>query len=148
MSSVIRVNYDQSVIRVVQVDGSPTIRVSNLGVQGPTGSRLVEVVYAIAGLVPSSRTLIGYIASANITFIPADAVAIAGTSNTNDTTITITELDNTPVGTIFFGAGLTTGVVTISAVTLAKNDGLKFVHPGSVNTLADMVVTLPANRGN
>jgi hypothetical protein len=155
--TVIRVLSRNTVVRVTQEDGtqvrvsntSPTaIRVSSLGLQGPAGPRLVDVVYQVSGSVPASRTIIGYLASAPITFIPADAVAIAGTPNSTDVTIAFVDLDDNPVGSATFLAGETGGTVTLSAVTLTKGEGLKAVHPGNVDFLSDLVVTLPANRGN
>jgi hypothetical protein len=155
--SAVRVTVNQSVVRVTQSDGTiirvanasgTSVRVSNIGVQGPPGPRLVEIVYQISGIVPPSRTLTGYLASSDITFIPADAVAIAGTANSVDVSIDIKTLTNTALGSIAFLAGQTTGTVTISGTTLHKNEGLKFVHPASFDTMADLIVTLPANRGS
>jgi hypothetical protein len=154
--TAIRVVTSNTVVRVTQTDGTqvrvannrPTaIRISELGLQGPPGPRLVEVVYQVSGSVPANRTILGYLASAPITFIPADAVAVAGTANSVDTSLTIYDLDNNIIGTVAFSAGNTTGTVTLSPATLIKSKGLKFLHPASITTLADLVVTLPANRG-
>lgn len=154
--TAVRVTVAKSVVRVTQADGTQvrvvntrgaSIRVSSLGLQGVPGPRLVELVYQVAGLVPPTRTIVGYVASADITFIPADAVARAGTANSVDTAITITDLTGTVLGSAAFLAGATTGTVTISATTLHKNQGLKFIHPNTIDNLADLIITLPANRG-
>ena len=146
-----------STVVVTQVDGpnivvttptnSPTVKVASIGVQGPPGTRLVELVMNIAGLVPPSRVYVGYVATAPITLIPADALAIAGTANLTSTTITITTLTGTVVGTVVFVGGATTGVVTISGVTLTKGQGLTYSTDSQSAALADIIITIPANRG-
>jgi hypothetical protein len=155
--TTIRVTTQRSVVRVTQDDGTqvrvtnnaPTaIRISDLGLQGPPGPRLVEIVYQVSGSVPSDRTITGYIASAPITFISDDAVAICGIANSTDATFIIIDLDDNNIGTVDFMANQTTGTVTIDEITLLKNDGLKMLHPSNIDFMTDLVVTLPANRGN
>ena len=141
------VTVNQNTSSVVVTTQSANVNVSNVGIQGPPGSRLVELVLAITGRVPLNKTYRGYIATAPITLIPADALAVAGTANSVDTTITVTTLTGSVAGVILFPANSLTGTVTLSTTTLTKGQGLIYSTDAAVGTLADILVSIPANRG-
>jgi hypothetical protein len=145
--TIIRIVQQDTVVHVVQPDNEQTVvKISGVGVQGAAGPRLVEVVHTISGLVPASREVLGYLASSGIEFLPDDAVAVAGTANPSDFTITISTLADVVVGTVAFLSGETVGTVTLDPLTLAQGEGLKFYYGATATAIADVVVTLPANR--
>lgn len=130
----------------VHVGAASRVRVANLGLQGPPGTRLVEVVYSVIGTVPANRTTLGYVATAPIDFIPANALARCGTANPVNTSFTLLDLDDVVLGTVDFLANQTVGTVSLNPTSLVAGEGLKIVHPASVSGMSDLVIILPANR--
>lgn len=155
--TIIRVTTTTSVVRVTDLDtgdvvrvtgaNTPVVRVADIGIQGPPGSRLVELCLAVDGTVPPGRIIHGYLASSPVDLIPTSTAAHAGTANLADTTITVRK-NNTVIGTVTFAAGQQVGVVTISAASLAPGDLLKYYFDNAINSLADVVISILANRPN
>lgn len=153
--AVIRVSTTTTTVRATTAAGeiirvttlTPSVRVSNLGLQGPAGSRLVEIVVSFSGAVPPSTTFTVYLASAPVTAIPADVVAIAQVGNTGGSTVITVKLNGvTTIGTVTFATAATVGTCAFNAFSMVKGDYLTLTTTGTVASLADMMITIPVNR--
>jgi hypothetical protein len=100
-----------------------------------------DVAIDITGTFGPNEYIAGFICPHATTFVPASSYAKCRTAPVSSYTIVIKK-NGSAWGTIVFGAGSTTGAVTISSPSLIAGDLVEYFAPATPDTLTDLIHTL------
>jgi hypothetical protein len=138
---------DLCAIDVFVQDVPVYIDVVEVGIQGPPGSRVVELGFTAVGLLGPSQLLVEYIVTSPLTMSALLSLAYAKTAPVADAVITIRKIDLTPVGTITYHTGALIGVVDLVYSAWVRGDVIEFVAPATTDVgLQTIAVTLSGVR--
>lgn len=124
-----------------------TVRVSHAGIPGPAGSRVLEWTPYADGSIELNRRIARYRPTDNITFRPADAIAVLDNATVAQSVWLLKDAAGATIGQVTFGAGQTVGTVTMTKTAFIRGDVIDLFTPAAVNPAENVFsLTLPADR--